>query len=96
VSELRIKLKVSRPPPVQQKVVSAATRAPPPTLSSNVIRRFGREFCKISTAKLSDEDLLKVTIRKKAVIAKKSKSVKTVKTEKVNNEDKPNKKSRND
>jgi hypothetical protein len=95
VSELRIKLKVSRPPPVQQKVVSAATRAPP-TLSSNVIRRLGRDFCKITTAKLSDEDLLKVTIRKKAVIAKKSKSVKTVKTEKVNNEDKPNKRSRND
>jgi hypothetical protein len=38
--------------------------------------------------------LLKVTTRKKAAISKKSKHVKAVKTKKINNEDKPNKRSR--
>jgi hypothetical protein len=51
----------------------------PPTLSRRVIRKLGNEFCKIAPVVLSDETLLKKPVKKKAAVAKISKTGKGVK-----------------
>jgi hypothetical protein len=54
----------------------------PPTLSTNTIKSFGQEFCKISPMVVSDEALMKKPLRKKAAAPKASQNSKVHKEEK--------------